>query len=78
MNPQCEKFIWEAENYIKDDKGRIPKMNDHLLDDFRYFLDAAGFEFKNVVPPKEKDPDMERRAYKIEDDFSFEGSLEEI
>ena len=36
---------------------------------FRYFLDAAGFEFRESEPPKVKDQDMERRFYRPEDDL---------
>lgn len=67
---ECLKYIWEMENYIKDDEGRIPKINDHLIDCHRYTLAALGYEFtdtKYIAPP---DPDTQRRAYRIEDDFN--------
>lgn len=75
---ECVCFIKECENYIKDEKGKIPKVGDHLIDCFRYFLDAAGFEFKKETPPKESDPDTQRRYHTPDTDFSNEESLEEI
>lgn len=78
VSPECVKFIWECENYVKDDKGRIPKKDDHLIDCFRYFLDAAGFTFTKIEPPKEKDLDMERRAYTIEEELIGQNEMQEI
>jgi phage terminase large subunit len=34
--PSCIEFIKEVENYIRDDKGKIVKVNDHILDLCRY------------------------------------------
>lgn len=67
---ECKNFISEMNNYIKDDKGRIPKENDHLIDCLRYALAALGFEFTHKTPPIKKDKDMERRFHKMEDDFA--------
>jgi hypothetical protein len=75
---QCPKFIWETENYIKLENGKIPKINDHLIDCFRYFLEAAGFKFERLTPPKDIDPLIEKRFHTIDEDFSYEGNLEEI
>lgn len=40
VGDNCEKFIWEMASYKKDENGRIPKENDHLIDAFRYGLNA--------------------------------------
>lgn len=61
ISDRCEKFYWEIENYIKDKNGKIPKKDDHLIDDFRYILGAAAYE----VPPKEE--------YREEVDDMFRG-----
>jgi hypothetical protein len=78
VSEECVKFKWEMENYVKDKNGKIPKKNDHLIDVFRYFLDAAGFTFNEEEVPKEEDPFLARRMIKIEDEFIDQNPLMEI
>ncbi len=47
VSDKCVNFVSEISNYKKDEKGRIPKENDHLIDCFRYFLNRASY---NTVP----------------------------
>lgn len=73
VSDNCKNFIFETENYIRDDKGKIPKENDHLLDNFRYILNAGNV---HTLPAEEPDKpwDFEiedRRAYRIENDPSL-------
>lgn len=42
---KCVNFHKEITNYIKDDKGRIPNKNDHLIDDMRYIFSGASYDF---------------------------------
>lgn len=68
ISDRCKKFYWEMSNYVKDKNGRIPKKNDHLIDDLRYILAAEGYTLskeEEIIP--EKDPDW--RGARIEDDF---------
>lgn len=55
ISDKCEKFIFEVENYRTDDKGKIPKENDHLIDDFRYILNHNGYE---TVPQPQRNPNV--------------------
>lgn len=86
---KCVKWLWEMENYIQDDKGKIPKVNDHLIDNTRYLLTRTGYTLDGVPIPKEADPFLAKRALRIEDEFkpdpfnefdfsSTTGSIEEF
>lgn len=66
-----DKCVWtwkELANYKKDENGKIPKTNDHNIDNLRYTLNAAGY---NSVPKEPINPDAldNRRFYKPEDDL---------
>lgn len=43
VSDRCHWFIWELENWRKDKRGQIPKINDHLIDCARYGLHAADY-----------------------------------
>lgn len=45
VNEKCRWLVWEIESYCTDEKGQYPKENDHLLDDFRYFVAHVNFKF---------------------------------
>lgn len=74
---KCEKLIWEMESYIKDENGKIPKKDDHLINAIEYGFGALGLNLEElsepVIIPKE-----EPRGYRIEDDISFNNSYAEI
>lgn len=74
---ECEKTLWEFQNYMKDEKGRIPKKDDHLLDCLRYYCHAVGYSLEEVPPPKAKDPVYMPRAQRIEEELIL-NSLSEI
>jgi len=78
VSPECVKFIWEVENYIKDENGKIPKKNDHLIDCCFYGLQAMGFTFEQVQAPKEKELDTMHRFTKLEDELNFNNTLNEF
>lgn len=65
---ECVKFRWELENYIKDEKGRIPDKNNHTIDLFRYILAALGYEFKKELQPKEVEQADLKRAFALKDE----------
>ena len=69
ISDRCEKLFWEMRNYVKDDKGNIPKKNDHLIDCLRYLLAADNYSMIEVMERKKQDNDMKRRAYSLKEDY---------
>lgn len=68
ISDRCKWFLWETTNYRVDDKGKIPKENDHLLDCCRYGLNAMMYDPTFIKKPNNKVID-ERRAHSIESDY---------
>lgn len=79
ISDRCEKLVWEMRNYVKDDKNKIPKENDHLIDCLRYILDFWAYDMNHIreegsieLANKENKP-----WYKPSDDFpEFNDDLE--
>jgi hypothetical protein len=75
VTENCKKFIWEMQQYQKDEKGRIPKENDHLINAFQYKLQALGFNTEDEMEPKGEDPFLKRRFVGIEDELPSNNNL---
>lgn len=63
ISTRCQKLMWEMTNYYKDDKGRIPKKNDHLIDCLRYGLNAA--TYTRIEVTKKPIDEESRRIFKL-------------
>ena len=67
ISSRCKDLFNEMQMYAKDSKGKIPKKNDHLIDCYRYFIDAANYSFESVQEfIKRKDPLEEKRFRRYE------------
>ena len=84
ISDRCQKLIWEIENYVKDKHGKIPKENDHLIDNWRYGNATAGLSLLEEAEPVQdtfnEDPREraanERRQMEQEDDlFNHYGDM---
>jgi hypothetical protein len=51
----CSNWLYEFRLYRRDDKGRIVKANDHLMDDTRYMV-MSGIK-RMITKPKEEPVD---------------------
>lgn len=65
ISDRCENTISEIESYAKDDKGRIPKVDDHTIDCARYTLSADNYTIMAALQATVKDttPDMLRGRF---------------
>lgn len=74
ISDRCTSLFSEMRNYVKDKNGKIPKKNDHLIDCYRYMVDAMGYDMNNVDEPKdiEEQTKETKRFYTIEEDFEDE------
>lgn len=53
FSSKCVNTIDEVENYAKNDKGKIPKINDHTIDCLRYTLFADNYDINEALRAKE-------------------------
>lgn len=74
----CPKLYWELENYIKDEKDRIPDKDDHLIDDLRYHFAFVGYNLHLEEPPKEPDPFLQKRGIRLEDELPSNDGLQDF
>jgi hypothetical protein len=74
ISDTCENLFNEMKMYAKDIKGNIPKKNDHLIDCYRYLIQAANYDFNSVIEyVKLKEPVEEGRFKKYGQEEIEEG-----
>lgn len=72
---RCEKSFWELQLYKKDEKGMIPKKNDHNIDNLRYILNAA---YYTSVPNEMLEESDDIRAFTHSNDMALDNNAEHI
>lgn len=55
----CQQWFAEYRNYCRDEKGRIVKVDDHVMDAFRYAVMTGLGLAKTLPPPVKKGPSRE-------------------
>ena len=81
ISDRCVHTIKEYSNYAKDEKGRIPKENDHNIDNTRYIINAAAYaspprvelNYDDISGRRFFTPDYDRRHDDINDMERFLG-----
>jgi hypothetical protein len=75
MSDKCENLYSEMEKYAKNDKGVVPKGNDHLIDCLRYLMIVSNYDFETVTNAViNTDPLHADRFRRMEDDELLNGS----
>lgn len=66
---RCVKLDWEIKNYIKNDKDKIEKKNDHLIDCTRYTNFFDGYtHIESEEPPIDEEEELKPRGYTVYED----------
>lgn len=65
VSDNCPNFNNEMKGYRTDENGKIPKEDDHLIDDFRYMLSNAMYD---ELPDPQPELEDERRGFTPEQD----------
>lgn len=78
FSSRMRSMIREVRKYKKDDKGRIPKKEDHTIDCWRYLNQASGLDLVEMNEPVKDKYVQDRRAYSVNDDFDFDDPMNDI
>lgn len=71
VSDQAPNFVWECENYVKDQRGNIPKEKDHLIDCARYSLGFWNYDLNSRKEREsiERQNQEQKRFYTMDEDF---------
>jgi hypothetical protein len=69
ISDRCVKLTWEMEGYSKNDKGDIPKKDDHLIDCYRYLNAASNYNMLEVLESIKEEKPNDPRYVSLEQDI---------
>lgn len=72
ISDSCKGFIAEMSTYATDEKGKIPKINDHAIDCLRYTFRLANL---HSVPKQKYIGDEDKRIYSDDDEYEYEDDI---
>jgi hypothetical protein len=72
ISDRCINLFKEMELYAKNDKGDIPKKNDHLIDCLRYLLGASNYSMHEVLERVKKENDFHRGRFRSREFDKFD------
>lgn len=49
LSTRCGNAIWELDNYRRDKNGKLPKKDDHQIDNLRYFAKKSGIVIGDII-----------------------------
>lgn len=77
MSDNCQMLMWELTQYIRNDKGKIPNKDDHLIDTLRYLLAACHYHITQDDPYEARFPTKGEltKGYTVEDDLRRWGAF---
>lgn len=81
VSDKCKFLFKEMQEYAKDDRGNIPKKNDHLIDCYRYLNSFAHYSMLEVMELIRRKNDSEaisRGRYRGFDDLDQENEMESV
>jgi len=70
ISDRCVKLAWEIKRYAKNDRGDIPKKDDHLIDCYRYLNASANYNMLEVLEILRQKTGDERRGYSLKEDYT--------
>jgi len=72
VSSRCPKFVWEIEQYTKDEFGRYPTSHDHLMDCLFYFFAASNYTIRQQNDPEQ----IEKQALRSKRAESFQQAVD--
>ncbi len=63
VSDRCYWLRWEIESYVTDENGKYPDKNNHLIDCFKYLMDATGWKLIERADPTQAIPHMDPNSH---------------